>query len=132
MITHDLGVIAETAHRVVVMYAGKVVEIADVKTLFATPRHPYTLGLLESIPSVDDRHQERLASIVGLPPDLLQEPTSCPFAPRCPFRIEKCFEENPKLEPVGPNHLVACWRWEDIGDDTKFSEAMDTLAEAAA
>jgi oligopeptide transport system ATP-binding protein len=131
-ITHDLGVVAGLVEKVAVMYAGYMVEQGSVFDVYKKHHHPYTLGLLESIPSVDDRHQERLASIVGLPPDLLEEPTSCPFAPRCPFRIDKCFEENPKLEPAGPNHLVACWRWEDIGEDTKFSDAMAALEKAEA
>jgi oligopeptide transport system ATP-binding protein len=133
-ITHDLGVVAGMVEKVAVMYAGYMVEQAPVYDLYKRHLHPYTLGLLESIPKIDDRHQERLASIKGLPPDLLQEPTSCPFAPRCPFRVEQCWQENPPLTPAGPNHLVACWQWEEIGEGVRFDDAMKAFetAEAAA
>ena len=77
--------------------------------IYAQPRHPYTLGLLRSIPRLDLGRQKRLVPIEGLPPDLLEAPTRCPFAPRCEFAIDKCTQENPKLESVGPNHKSACW-----------------------
>ena len=121
-ITHDLGVVAGMVEKVAVMYAGYIVEKAEVHDLYAKRQHPYTLGLLESIPKVDQRHRERLASIKGLPPDLLAEPTNCPFAPRCPFVIDQCWQENPSLMPTGPNHSVACWRWEDITEEVRFGE----------
>ena len=121
-ITHDLGVVAGLVEKVAVMYSGFIVEMAEVHDLYKKRNHPYTLGLLESIPKLDEAHQQRLASIKGLPPDLLQEPVRCPFAPRCPFVINKCWEENPVLEPTGPNHLTACWRWEEIGEETRFGE----------
>ena len=108
-ITHDLGVVAGMAERVIVMYSGFIVEEADVNELYANPRHPYTLGLLRSIPRLDLGRQKRLIPIDGLPPDLLEAPTNCPFAPRCAFAIDKCWEENPSLETVGPGHFSACW-----------------------
>ena len=108
-ITHDLGVVAGMAERVIVMYAGFIVEESPVNQLYDRPRHPYTLGLLRSIPRLDRGRQQRLVPIDGLPPDLLEAPTHCPFAPRCAFNIEKCWQENPPLETVGPNHRAACW-----------------------
>jgi oligopeptide transport system ATP-binding protein len=121
-ITHDLGVVAGMVEKVAVMYAGYIVETAPVHSLYKHRSHPYTLGLLESLPKIDQRHRERLATIKGLPPDLLQEPTQCPFAPRCPYVIDKCWEENPPLMPNGPDHYTACWRHEDIRDDMHFGE----------
>jgi len=108
-ITHDLGVVAGLARRVLVMYAGFIIEEAPVKDLYADPRHPYTLGLLGSLPRVDDTEHRRLVSIEGLPPDLLGLPAGCPFAPRCMFAVERCWKENPPLEPVSPGHKKACW-----------------------
>jgi oligopeptide transport system ATP-binding protein len=108
-ITHDLGVLAGMADRVIVMYAGQIVEIGPVRELYGNPRHPYTIGLLQSIPRLDEGHKERLTPIEGLPPDLVNYPKGCPFAPRCPFKVEKCVSENPPLMDVGPNHRSACW-----------------------
>jgi len=108
-ITHDLGVVAGIADRVVVMYAGYLVEEAPVKELYGNPRHPYTIGLLSSIPRLDEERKEKLTPIEGLPPDLIDPPPGCPFAPRCRFRIDRCWEENPSLAPVGPGHRIACW-----------------------
>jgi oligopeptide transport system ATP-binding protein len=108
-ITHDLGIVAGLAQRVLVMYAGFIIEEAQVKDLYADPRHPYTLGLLGSLPRVDETEHRRLVSIEGLPPDLLGLPKGCPFAPRCEFALERCWEENPALEPVSPGHRKACW-----------------------
>ncbi len=108
-ITHDLGIIAGLARRVIVMYAGFIVEEAPVKELYGNPRHPYTIGLLGSLPRVDETAHRRLTSIEGLPPDLLDKPTSCQFAPRCTFAIERCWKEIPPLESVGPGHFKACW-----------------------
>ena len=107
-ITHDLGVIAGIAEKVIVMYAGFIVEAAPVKDVYGDPRHPYTIGLLGSLPRLDEL-RERLVSIEGLPPDLIALPQGCPFAARCSYVIDKCLEENPPLEPVGPNHYIACW-----------------------
>jgi oligopeptide transport system ATP-binding protein len=109
-ITHDLAVIAELADRVVVMYAGYVVEEADVFALFNDPRHPYTLALLSSLPSVDQsRAHERLATIPGSPPDGIALFPGCPLAPRCRFQVDRCLQENPKLKNIGSNHKIACW-----------------------
>ncbi len=108
-ITHDLGVVAGMAQRVIVMYSGFIIEEALVDDIYAHPRHPYTLGLLRSIPRLDLGRQKRLIPIEGLPPDLLDLPNQCPFAPRCAFSVEKCWQENPPLELVRPNHLAACW-----------------------
>ncbi len=108
-ITHDLGVVAGLAERMIVMYAGFIVEEAEVKELYGDPRHPYTLGLLGSLPRLDADRPEKLASIDGLPPDLIDLPTGCPFYARCDYRIDKCRDENPILETVARNHKVACW-----------------------
>jgi oligopeptide transport system ATP-binding protein len=109
-ITHDLGVIAELADRVAVMYAGYIVEEAEIFELYQNPRHPYTLALLNSLPSVDKRRaNERLATIPGSPPDGIAVFQGCPLAPRCRFRIERCLQVNPKLETIGLNHKIACW-----------------------
>jgi oligopeptide transport system ATP-binding protein len=108
-ITHDLGVVAGLADRMIVMYAGFIVEESAVKELYANPRHPYTLGLLGSLPRLDEERPTRLRSIEGLPPDLIDLPAGCPFYARCSYRIERCLQENPPLETVGPHHRVACW-----------------------
>jgi oligopeptide transport system ATP-binding protein len=108
-ITHDLGVIAELADRVVVMYAGFVVEEADIFTLFENPSHPYTLALLKSLPRVDTSTSEKLATIPGSPPDCLSLPPGCPFAPRCAFTIDRCLHENPPLDKISLEHKIACW-----------------------
>jgi oligopeptide transport system ATP-binding protein len=108
-ITHDLGVVAGIAHRVAVMYGGFIIEEASVNSLFANPSHPYTLGLLGSLPRVDEVEHGRLFSIEGQPPVLYQKPTTCPFAPRCKWVMERCWKENPMLEPISTEHQVACW-----------------------
>jgi len=108
-ITHDLGIVAGLAQRVIVMYAGYIIEEAPVKELYANPLHPYTIGLLGSLPRLDQGGHRRLVSIEGLPPTLLQKPTYCPFAPRCKFAVEESYCENPRLMPVAPDHRVACW-----------------------
>ena len=109
IITHDLGVIAEIADEVVVMYAGKIVESAPVDALFADPQHPYTIGLLGSIPRIEvDR--ERLSTIEGSVPSPNNQPKGCRFAPRCPFADPRCHAEPPPLRDLGPEHRVACWK----------------------
>jgi oligopeptide/dipeptide ABC transporter ATP-binding protein len=112
-ITHDLGVIAGLAERVMVMYAGFVVEEAAVDDLYDDPRHPYTVALLNSLPSVSETKGHRLASIGGSPPDLSARPRFCPFLPRCRYAIDKCQTENPPLRPAprvdDPRHRIACW-----------------------
>ncbi|HEV7411652.1 MAG TPA: ABC transporter ATP-binding protein [Bradyrhizobium sp.] len=113
LITHDLGVVAQTAQRVIVMYAGKKVEEADVETLFASPRHPYTRGLMASIPTVPlpgAKSDARLVEIPGMVPSLTRLPKGCAFAPRCELAIQRCREEYPPLQEWGKSHLAACWR----------------------
>jgi oligopeptide transport system ATP-binding protein len=108
-ITHDLGIIAGLAEKVIVMYAGFIVERGNVDDIYDDPRHPYTLALLRSLPRVDRSSKERLATIPGLPPDLLGLPPGCPFIARCAYAVEQCRQENPGLEPVGLGHEIACW-----------------------
>jgi len=117
LITHDLGVVAQTAQRVIVMYAGKKVEEADVETLFARPLHPYTRGLMASIPTVPlpgANTDARLVEIPGMVPSLTNLPVGCAFAPRCELAIARCREEYPPLQAFGANHLAACWRAAEI------------------
>jgi len=108
-ITHDLGVVAGMADRVLVMYAGYIVESAKVFDLYEHPLHPYTNALLAALPRVDRRRDKRLKSISGAPPSLLVEPRGCPFAPRCEYAFERCKNENPTLTNVNESHSVACW-----------------------
>jgi oligopeptide transport system ATP-binding protein len=107
-ITHDLGVIAGLADRVIVMYGGAIVEEARVNDLYQRPEHPYTQGLLRSIPRLDQKGST-LESIRGTPPNLYAAPAACTFAPRCPYAFERCVAEVPVLIDVGPDHRVACW-----------------------
>ncbi|HJQ58819.1 MAG TPA: ABC transporter ATP-binding protein [Vineibacter sp.] len=108
IITHDLGVIAEVADEVLVMYAGKIVESAPVNALFGDPQHPYTIGLLGSIPRID-AERERLATIEGTVPSPANQPVGCRFSPRCPFADRRCREQPPPLRDVAAGHQVACW-----------------------
>ena len=108
LITHDLGVIAELAHDVAVMYSGRIVEKASVESLFAAPQHPYTIGLLGSIPKLH-LEQERLPAIEGQVPNPLAAPRGCRFEPRCPFAAAKCRAQEPALIEVAPGHEAACW-----------------------
>ena len=109
MITHNMGVVAGLCTRVIVMYAGQIVEQGTVEQIFENPQHPYTWSLLRSMPRVDAVRHERLRSIEGIAPDLLRPPAGCRFHPRCPFRIEKCYTDEPVLEEHGPDNLAACW-----------------------
>ena len=109
MITHNMGVVAGLCSRVIVMYAGQIVEQGPVDQIFEQPQHPYTWSLLRSIPRVDALRHERLRSIEGIAPDLLRPPSGCRFHPRCPFRIEKCFKDDPPLVEVKPNQMASCW-----------------------
>ncbi len=114
-ITHDLGVIAEMADRINVMYAGAIIESGNVRNIYKKTRHPYTMGLLGSLPRLDEDPGAELLSVPGLPPDLLALPKGCAFAARCGYRTEKCLEEKPPLEEIdGREHAVACWHWEEI------------------
>ena len=114
IITHNLGVVARYADRVNVMYAGRIIETSTAKELYGNPRHPYTLGLLKSVPRLDEVRKDKLEPIEGLPPDLVNLPKGCPFYPRCRFHVEKCLEENPPLLMVGERHFAACWEWQNV------------------
>ena len=116
LITHDLGVVAEIADEVAVMYAGRIVERAPVEALFAEPQHPYTIGLLGSIPQLS-REQRRLAAIEGQVPNPLVTVAGCRFHPRCPFAIARCHREDPPLVAVAGGHEAACWRAPLSGDE---------------
>jgi oligopeptide transport system ATP-binding protein len=107
-ITHDLGIIAGLADRVLVMYAGYIVESAEVKDLYQDPRHPYTLGLLASVPRLDDGRRS-LTPIEGAPPDQVNLPAGCPFHPRCAYARYRCTHTMPEPRKVGDSHIVACW-----------------------
>ena len=110
IITHNLGVVARYADRVNVMYAGRIIERGTAREIYHSPRHPYTLGLLRSVPRLDEPRRARLAPIEGQPPDLTRLPPGCAFAPRCGFRVERCGREVPPLEPVNERgHVSACW-----------------------
>ncbi|MDI9367938.1 MAG: ABC transporter ATP-binding protein [Thermotogota bacterium] len=122
MITHDLGVIAEMAQRVVVMYAGKVVEYADVHTLFKNPRHPYTWGLMNAIPKLDE-DKEVLYNIPGVVPDPLDFPDGCRFNTRCPLATDKCRKEEPPLVEIESEHTAACWHIDKLIETIKVSRA---------
>ena len=114
LITHNLGVVARYARRVNVMYAGKIIERGSARDIYYEPAHPYTLGLLGSVPRLDVTRRDRLEAIEGLPPDLGLLPKGCSYYPRCPFRMERCLEEIPPLEPVADGHLAACWASETV------------------
>ena len=115
-ISHDLGTVAGLADRVLIMYAGRVMEEAPVGDLYRTPRHPYTRALLRSIPRLDGGRSPTLHAIEGMPPDLVAYPEGCPFHARCPLVIDRCRERRPELEIVAPRHRVACWRHELSAD----------------
>ncbi|MDH2386768.1 ABC transporter ATP-binding protein [Bradyrhizobium sp. CER78] len=119
LITHDLGVVAQTAQRVIVMYAGKKVEEATVESLFETPLHPYTRGLMASIPAVpspDAKADVRLVEIPGMVPSLTRLPPGCAFAPRCKLAVDRCRQEYPPLDEVKSNHWAACWRAGELAE----------------
>ena len=114
-ITHDLGVVASIAHRVNVMYGGFIIEESPIRDLYANPCHPYTIGLLGSLPRIHQKGRQRLYSIEGMPPMLYQKPQRCPFSPRCRWVVDRCREENPPLVEVDEKHRVACWVDTTIG-----------------
>jgi oligopeptide transport system ATP-binding protein len=109
LITHDLGVVAGLASRVYVMYAGRIMESGTVEQIYGQARHPYTWGLLKSLPRLDDQSKRRLVPIEGQPPDLLRPPDGCAFADRCQYTMRICLERRPELEECGEGHLAACW-----------------------
>ena len=121
MITHNLGIVARYADRVNVMYAGKIIERGTAREIYANPRHPYTLGLLRSVPRLDEPRRNRLAPIEGQPPDLTRLPPGCSFGPRCVFRVDRCSAERPALRDVSRNgtgpHVTACWEAERLAGE---------------
>ena len=114
IITHNLGVVARYASRVLVMYAGKIIETGSAEDIYHNTKHPYTLGLLGSVPRLDAQERKKLQAIEGLPPDLIDLPAGCSFAPRCRFAYERCSQEGPALEGVGDGHEAACWRSSEL------------------
>jgi peptide/nickel transport system ATP-binding protein len=109
LITHNMALVASLCQRVVVMYAGRIVEEGPVEQIFKSPQHPYTWSLLRSVPRVDEVRKDRLVSIKGLPPDLVSPPPGCKFHPRCPFVIERCKTDEPSLDEVAPSQVARCW-----------------------
>ena len=115
-VSHDLSLAAELADRVATMYAGRIIELGDVRDVFYHPRHPYTVGLLRAAPTLAGERED-LASIPGTPPDLIDLPTGCKFHPRCPYATQQCIEEDPPLIDVAPGQASACWHWQKVGAD---------------
>jgi oligopeptide/dipeptide ABC transporter ATP-binding protein len=110
VVTHNLGVVARYARRIYIMYAGRIVESGTTKDIFATPRHPYTMGLLKCIPRLDEEEGRKLVPIEGLPPNLINMPPTCAFLPRCSWKIDQCYKEPwPELTPVNGNHFIRCY-----------------------
>jgi oligopeptide/dipeptide ABC transporter ATP-binding protein len=120
LVTHDIGVVAESCHRVGVMYAGRLAEVGTVARVLGGPSHPYTAGLLRSIPRIGAR-QERLDAIPGAPPELSQPIIGCPFAPRCPHVLDICRSQSPALEPHAPDQATACLRHAELADMTRVA-----------
>ena len=123
IITHNLGVVARYAHRVVVMYAGKIVETGTAHDIYGNPRHPYTIALLNSVPRLDATERVRLDAIEGLPPDLVDLPQGCSFAPRCKYAYERCTQETPVLVETDTNHTSACWRHDELAELTAAAKS---------
>jgi oligopeptide transport system ATP-binding protein len=121
MITHNLGVVARYADRVNVMYAGKIVERGTAREIYGDPRHPYTVGLLRSVPRLDEPRREKLVPIPGQPPDLSRLPAGCAFLPRCVYAVDRCRGEVPPLRAVTPAHLSACWVAEGLAERRRAS-----------
>lgn len=121
-ISHDLALAAELADRVATVYAGRIIEIGDVRTIFRNPNHPYTIGLIKAVPTLTS-DQSALVSVPGSPPDLIQLPTGCKFHPRCPLASDKCIQEEPELVEVKTGHQVACWHWPNAREALKSYQA---------
>jgi oligopeptide transport system ATP-binding protein len=119
LITHDLGVVAQTAHRVAVMYGGKIVETGTVREIFYNPQMPYTWGLLSSIPLPTADRSQDLIPIPGSPPDMLDPPKGCPFTPRCPYAMRICAEEMPDYTTFSVEHKAACWLHHPMAPDVE-------------
>jgi oligopeptide/dipeptide ABC transporter ATP-binding protein len=111
LITHNIGIVAELADRVAVMYAGKIIELGDVYEVFGNPQHPYTQGLLKSVPNIK-LHEDELYKMEGSPPDLIDPPAGCRFHPRCPYVMDICHRKEPSFLPAKPDHYTACWLYE--------------------
>ncbi|MDA0769948.1 MAG: peptide ABC transporter ATP-binding protein [SAR202 cluster bacterium Casp-Chloro-G4] len=121
IITHNLGVVARYAHRVIVMYAGKIIETGTAAEIYHNPRHPYTMGLLASVPRLDEIQRTKLQAIEGLPPNLVNLPQGCSFAPRCAYANDKCLQEEPSLANYSDEHTAACWRYAELPELAKVS-----------
>ena len=119
IITHNLGVVARYADRVNVMYAGKIIERGTAREIYANPRHPYTLGLLRSVPRLDEPRKSKLNPIEGQPPDLMRLPEGCAFSPRCRYAVDRCTSDVPPLLPVGDGHDAACWVADRLGQEVR-------------
>ncbi len=122
LITHNLGVVARYVDRVNVMYAGRLVESGPTDVIYGEPRHPYTMGLIRSVPRLDLPRKRKLYVIDGLPPHLAHLPQGCAFNPRCKYAIDRCFQERPELEEIGENHLSACFRKDEVEIFTREEE----------
>lgn len=120
LITHDLGVVAKTCDRVVVMYAGEVIETGTVDEIFYYPQHPYTKGLLKSVPRLDLKKDEPLIPILGTPPDLLNPPKGCAFAPRCDYAMKVCIDHSPEMDTIAKTHASACWLNHPMAKEAAF------------
>lgn len=129
IITHDLGVIAEMADNIIIMYGGMVVEYSDVNTIFYNSHHPYTWGLLRSIPRLDEVKRERLIPIPGIPPSLIHVPPGCPFSPRCRYAKDICFKVTPELKNIGRFHKVACYLDADEVEKHKAGRVVEVSCE---
>ncbi len=123
-ISHNLALVAGMVDKVIVMYSGYIIEQALVDDLYERPAHPYTMGLLHAIPSLEQRSQERLTSIEGMPPDLRTPAVACPFAPRCPYVVDQCLQGVPPLRLIAPQHTSACWRAEELRNIHNFGERL--------
>ncbi|MBD5653579.1 MAG: ABC transporter ATP-binding protein, partial [Candidatus Eremiobacteraeota bacterium] len=130
LITHDLGVVAETCEYVLVMYAGNLVEYGTASQLFAAPKHPYTMGLLESLPRLDDRAHARLVPIEGQPPNLLRLPSGCSFAPRCKYRMPICDTPVP-LYDFKDGHVARCFLYDERTEGERRLETAETVPAVA-
>ncbi len=124
LITHDLGVVADTADRIQVMYAGQVIERGTVEEIFANPQHPYTWALLQSVPRLETKNKDTLYALNGTPPDLVKPPVGCPFAARCEYCMQICLEEMPEVTNVENDHQVLCWLKHPMAPKVEVPEAL--------
>ena len=124
LITHDLGVVADTADRIQVMYAGQIIERGTVEEIFSNPQHPYTWALLQSVPRLDTKNKDTLYALNGTPPDLIKPPVGCPFAARCEYCMQICLEEMPEVTNVVNDHQVSCWLKHPMAPKVEIPEAL--------